>query len=103
MRSFFKVEQNEQKEWELAFTPTFYDTMLPYYRGDSYWNVVYRLFGLLPQDFYHYCGYTYKALFRPSTNIRYVYMYWTDKEGAGTLCRELNRRMEVALNEKQAN
>lgn len=97
MRSFFEVKQNEKKEWELAFTSTFYDTMLPYYRGDSYWNVVYRLFGLLPQDCYHYCGFTYNALFRPSDSIRHVYMYWTDKESAEALCRDLNKRMEAAL------
>lgn len=93
MTNFFEIAQDENKNFVLSFTDTFYKKMSPYYRGDSYCNVLYRLFGLLPQDFYHYCGITYAAQFRPSESIRHVQMYWTDKNNAEKFCKEANLRM----------
>lgn len=93
MTNFFEVIQDEDKKFIIFFTEAFYNKMTPYYRGDSYFNVLYRLFGLLPQDFYHYCGFTYKAQYRPIESIRHVYMYWTNKSDAEAFCQEINSRL----------
>lgn len=89
---FFKVEENDDKTYSIAFTDTFYKKMTPYYRGGSYWNVLYRLFNMLPQDFYHYVGFAYGASFKKSDCIRNVRMLWNDKENAKKFCDDANKR-----------
>lgn len=94
---FFTVEKNDDKTFSLALTDAFYKKMYPHYCGGSYWNVLYRLFNMLPQDFYHYVGFTYKASFKKSESIRHIYMFWTKEKDAKMFCDELNRRFKEVL------
>ena len=61
---YFKIEQDENKNYEIRMTDKFYSFTYPFYKKDSYFNIFYRLFNLLPKDFYHYIGTTYHAQFQ---------------------------------------
>ena len=54
---YFKVEQDNDT-YVIKMTDKFYKYTLPYF-NQSYFNILYRLFNLLPKDFYHYIGYKY--------------------------------------------
>ncbi len=96
---YIKIEQNFDGNYELRYTNAFYDIFMPLYKGhNSYWNVMFRVFGLLPRDFYHYVGAHYGASFQPHKYIRkHITMFWTDKKKAETFARELDSRIDYAV------
>ena len=76
---YFKVEQDNDV-YVIMMTDKFYNYTLPYY-NDSYNNIMYRLFNLLPKDFYHYIGFKYKAQFKKSQYLsNFVKMSFKRKE-----------------------
>lgn len=99
--SFFRVEKEENNTYSVYFSEKFYELFQPYYCGGSYWNVLYRVWGLMPRDFYHYCGFTYNAYFKPSDCIRNVKMFFTKKSDAIAFCDEGDRRINVSKEEKE--
>ena len=50
---YFKSFLYEKDQYTIVMTDEFYKYCQPLYEKGSYFNIVYRLFGLLPQDFYH--------------------------------------------------
>ena len=67
---FVKARENKNNTYSLQFTTYFYDIFRPYItKGGSYYNILYRLFGMQPADFYHWLGATYNAVFKRSTLI----------------------------------
>lgn len=98
MMTYFNIEQDGSFNYSLRFNDNFYKVFEPYYKGDSYWNLLYRLFGMLPQDFYHYVGATYHALFKPSPYVKTViYMYFKKKEHAIQLANEIDKRINYCV------
>lgn len=94
---YFKVEQDNDV-YVIMMTDKFYNYTLPYY-NDSYNNIMYRLFNLLPKDFYHYVGFKYKAQFKKSQYLsNFVKMSFKEKENADNFCKELNRRFQYCIN-----
>lgn len=93
--TYIKIEQNFDNNYELFFTNEFYKVFSPFYTGhNSYFNVMFRVFGLLPQDFYHYVGAVYGASFQPHKYIRkYITMFWKDKKLATKFAQELDNRI----------
>ena len=92
--TFTLVEQNEDKTYSIKYSPKFYELFAPYYEGDSYHNVLYRLFGLLPQDFYHMVGAQYNAKFKPSITINTnIYTLFDKKTDAIAFANEIDRRI----------
>ena len=89
---YFKVERNEHEHFEVKLAEHFYELVYPFYKKDSYFNIFYRLFNLLPKDFYHYVSYTYHAQFQKSKYIRHVKMSFKKEEDAKNFCKELERR-----------
>ena len=94
---YFKIEQDENKNYEVKMTEKFYEHAYPFYKKDSYFNIFYRLFNLLPKDFYHYIGVQYHAQFQKSKYIRYVKMSFKKEEDAKDFCKELNRRFHYCI------
>lgn len=94
---YFSVEKNEEGNFSIEMTSDFYKFTSPHYKKGSYFNVLYRLFGLLPQDFYHYVGSQYGAQFKKNKYIRHVNMTFREKEKATEFCKELNRRFHYCV------
>lgn len=92
---YFIIDKEEDNTYTIWFSDAFYKLFHPYYKGGSYWNVMYRLWGLKPRDFYHYCGFKYNAYFKPSDCIRHVKMFFLDKKSAETFCEEAERRINM--------
>lgn len=97
--NFTKINQNEDFSYSIFFNENFYKIFSPYYDGDSYFNILYRLFGMMPQDFYHYVGATYKAFFKPSAFLKnHIYMQFKVKELAAKFADEIDRRITYCVN-----
>ena len=92
---YFKVEQDNDI-YVIMMTDKFYKYTLPYF-NQSYFNILYRLFNLLPKDFYHYIGTTYHAQFQKSKYIRHVHMTFKNEKDAKNFCNELNRRFHYCI------
>ena len=93
---YFKVEQDNDV-YVIMMTDKFYNYTLPYY-NDSYNNIMYRLFNLLPKDFYHYIGYKYNAQFQKSKYLaNFVKTSFKKKEDAENFCKECNRRFQYCV------
>ena len=94
---YFKIEQDENKNYEIRMTEKFYNFTQSFYRKDSYFNIFYRLFNLLPKDFYHYIGTHYNAQFQKSKYIRHIHMTFKNEKDAKNFCKELNRRFHYCV------
>ena len=93
---YFKVEQDNDN-YIIMMIEKFYKYTLPYY-NDSYFNIMYRLFNLLPKDFYHYVGFKYKAQFQKSKYLsNFVKMSFKKESDAKEFCKELNRRFHYCV------
>lgn len=91
---YFYVEEND-KIYSIRMTEEFYNLTYTYFH-DSYFNIFYRLFDLLPQDFYHYVGAKYHAYFKKSDCLaNFVKMYFKNKVDAQNFCAEVNRRFQA--------
>ena len=95
---YTNVDLKEDKNYSISFNDNFYEVFTPYYEKDSYYNVLYRLFGLLPQDFYHYVGAVFHAHFRPSPNLNFnIYMRFKNKQDAINFASEIDRRLTYLI------
>ena len=94
---YFKIEQDENKNYKIKMTEKFYEYTYPFYKKDSYYNIFYRLFNLLPQDFYHYVGAQYNAYFQKDKQIRFVKMFFKVEKEAQSFCKELNSRFQYCI------
>lgn len=95
---YFKSFLYEKDKYTIVMTDDFYKYCQPLYEKGSYFNIVYRLFGLLPQDFYHYVGYKYNAFFMKSDSLKnYVKMFFKTKKDVDELVKELNRRFDYCV------
>ena len=93
---YFKVEQDNDN-YIIMMTEKFYKYALPYY-NDSYFNIMYRLFNLLPKDFYHYVGFKYKAQFQKSKYLsNFVKMSFKKESDAKEFCKECDRRFHYCV------
>ena len=93
-----RIEQNEDKTYSLYFDEDFYKYFTKYYKKDSYFNILYRIFGLLPQDFYHYIGATFGAQFKPSPLLHnFIYTFFIDKQNAIAFANEVDRRLTYII------
>jgi hypothetical protein len=100
---YFKIEQDENKNYEIRMTDKFYNLMYPFYSRGSYFNIFYRLFNLLPKDFYHYVGFHYHAQFQKSKYLRYVKMTFKKELDAKNFYKELERRFLYCVNRGDFN
>lgn len=95
---YTRIEQMDNKNYEIYFTDKFYENFYPYYNGSSYFNILYRLFGLLPRDFYHMVGASYHAIYVPSRFIKnFIHMQFQNKTDAANFCREVDHRIQYIL------
>jgi hypothetical protein len=93
---YFKVEQDSDN-YIIMMTEKFYKYTTPYF-NNSYFNIMYRLFNLLPKDFYHYVGFKYKAQFQKSKYLsNFVKMSFKKESDAKEFCKELNRRFHYCV------
>lgn len=92
---YFYIEEDENK-YSIKMTENFYKYTTPYFH-QSYFNIMYRLFDLMPRDFYHYVGYTYHAVFQKSKYINFIHMYFENINDAKQFCKELNLRFQYCV------
>ena len=71
---YFRIEEDENK-YSIKMTENFYKYAIPYFH-QSYFNIMYRLFDLMPRDFYHYIVYTYHAIFQKIKYINFIHIYF---------------------------
>ena len=96
--SYVKIEQNEDFTFSIAFTEKFYEVFEKYYKGGSYFNILFRLFGMLPQDFYHYVDAVYGASFKPSKFLmNFIHMSFKVKDNAIRFADEIDRRIKYCV------
>ena len=96
--SYIEILQNDNKTYSFHFSSEFYKIFEPYYQGDSYFNILYRLFGLLPQDFYHMLGSTYHATFSPSKLVSFViHTEFPNKTDIINFANEVDKRINYLL------
>lgn len=101
---FTHIEKMEDDSYMLYFDDDFYKHFTKYYVKSSYSNILYRIFGLLPQDFYHYVGTTYNAHFKPSPYIKTsIRMLFKDKKDAIKFANEVDRRLEQVVKREDFN
>lgn len=82
----------------VGMTNNFYRIMNKYYDGGSYHDVCFRLFGLLPGEYYKYISATYGAKLRRYDNSqRYVRVLFSNRNEAQALIKELNERMSYCV------
>ena len=97
--TYTRIEKNEDGYYSFYFNDNFYNLFQPHYSGGSYHNVLWRLFGLAPQDFYHYLGAHYNANFKPSSIISFhIYPLFTTKEDAIAFTNEVDKRITYCVN-----
>lgn len=96
--SYTRIQINDDKTYSVFWSDAFYPLFHPYYIRGSYFNVMYRLFGLLPRDFYHYIGATYNATFRKSPVLaNYIYVRFNKQSDAERFAAEVNHRIEYCV------
>ena len=95
---YFRIEEDENK-YSIKMTENFYKYTTSYFH-QSYFNIMYRLFDLMPRDFYHYVGYTYHASFQKSKYINFIHMYFESIKDAKEFCKELNKRFQYCVDRK---
>ena len=96
---YTKVDTNEDFTYTVFFTQPFYDIFEKYYTHGSYVTLLYRLFGMLPQDFYHYIGAQYHATFKPSPYVEnLIYVRFKNKNDAINYANEIDRRITYCFN-----
>ena len=95
---YFRIEEDENK-YSIKMTENFYKYTTPYFH-QSYFNIMYRLFDLMPRDFYHYVGDTYHAVFQKSKYINFIHMYFENIKDAKEFCKELNKRFQYCVDRK---
>lgn len=95
---YIQIVEAEDKLYLIYFSPKFYDLFDLFYKPEgSYYNILYRLFGLLPQDFYHMLAKEYHAIFQKSPVLKnHVYVRFKHAD-ALTFCNEINRRIEYCI------
>ena len=97
--SYTRIEQNDDKTYSIFFDDSFYKIFYQFYNGNSYFNVLYRLFGLLPQDFYHMVGARYNAIYKPSPYLKtLIYMQFKNKSDAIKFANEIDKRIDFYNN-----
>ena len=100
---YTRIEQMDDNLYSIYFTDKFYEIFRPYYTGGSYFNILYRIFGLLPQDFYHMIGKQYNAIFKPSTVLKNHIHTRFKKEDALNLCKEIDARLQYCISREDFN
>ena len=96
---YTKLEQYENGTYGIYFTDNFYNLFERYYQPgnyfNSYFNILFRLFGLLPQDFYHMVGSQYKAIFQPDPYYKHhIRLQFKTKQDGEQFLKEIDRRIE---------
>ena len=99
---YFKVEQDEEN-FIIYMNDKFYEYCGKYSKNESFFNIIYRLFNLLPKDFYHYVGYKYNASFKKCDYLYFVKMFFKEKKDAQAFCKELNRRVQYCVDRGDFN
>ena len=95
---YIKIEQINNY-FNVYFTDDFYTYTTPFYHNESYFNIMYRIFGLLPQDFYHFIGTTYHATFEPCFFMKNVIlMHFPTKKDAELFASEADKRLTYFIN-----
>ena len=98
---YFYIEEDENK-YSIKMTENFYKYTTPYFH-QSYFNIMYRLFNLMPRDFYHYVGYTYHKIIKKSKYINFIHMYFENINDAKQFCKELNSRFQYCVDREYFN
>ena len=98
---YFFAEDNCDGTYGIKMTKEFYNYMYPHFNNLPYFRIAYQLFGLLPQDFYHYVGAHYHAHFKKSDCLEnLILMFFKNKADCEALCTELDNRFQRAVDEK---
>ena len=89
------LDTYDNNTYYVRFTHDLTALFKQYNTGGSYINILYRLFGLLPQDFYHYLHNQYNATFQPNPYVkRHIRVQFQNKQDAIKLTTEIDNRIK---------
>ena len=95
------IRTNDDNTYSIMFDDPFYEIFYPYYEGNSYFNIMFRLYGLLPQDFFHYVGAQFNAYFKPSKYVpNTVNMYFKTKKDINAFAKDIDTRLSYLIKNK---
>ena len=96
--TYTEIDTYENNTYYVRFSADFINLFKQYCTGGSYFNILYRLFGLLPQDFYHYVGTTYNASFQPNPNFKHhIRTQFKNKNDAINFANEIDKRIKYFI------
>lgn len=96
--TYTELSSYDNGTYRVAFTNAFIDLFKKYCTGGSYYNILYRLFGLLPQDFYHYINKKYNASFQPNPYVkRHIRVQFKNKDDAINFATEIDNRIKYFI------
>ena len=94
MTNYTKLEQYDNGTYGIFFNDAFSDLFAKYCTSGSYFTIVFRLFGLLPYDFFQWCAREFNATFEPNPYIKtHIRMQFKNKSDALKLCAKINARI----------
>lgn len=92
------IDTYENDTYYIRFTHEFINLFKQYCTGGSYVTILYRLFGLLPQDFYHYLNKEYNATFQPNPYIkRHIRVQFKNKTDVIKYANEIDKRIKYFI------
>lgn len=95
---YTELDQYDNGTYYIRFTHAFINLFKEYCTGGTYHTILYRLFGLLPQDFYHYLNTQYNASFQPNPYIkRHIRTQFKNKNDAIKFANEIDRRIKYFI------
>lgn len=96
---YTELDTYDNNTYYVRFSWAYIDLFKKYNTGGSYYNILYRLFGLLPQDFYHYLNKQYNASFQPNPYVKcHIRVQFKNKQDAINLANEIDRRIKYFVN-----
>ena len=92
---YFTAFDNLDGTFSVKMTEEFYKYIS--FNGHSYFDILYKLFGLYPRDFYHYVGAQDNAWFKKGSIPSFNLMYIKNITDCEALCKELNNRFDYCV------
>lgn len=93
--TYTEIDTYDNGTFYVRFTHAYVDLFKEYCTGGTYTNILYRLFGLLPQDFYHYLNKQYNASFQPNPYVkRHIRIQFKNKNDAIQFANEIDKRIK---------
>ena len=92
------IDTYEDGTYQVGYERDLIELFQNYCTGGTYHTIIYRLFGLLPQDFYHYLAQEYHAIFQRSPYLKsYIRVKFSKQTDAIRFAQEIETRLKYFI------